>query len=150
MSNQYSQYSVCLYNVSDDYLRYLLNEERLAGVYDNILEEYSDCTYDYEEDNPHDFGEWEIWTSGSPTGNITVHLCADEYLPNMKAVNRVIQKYLLHEAEDGDDSISYVSVSYGSTTTPDYQGATVYVVTVDDVKSLQDYQVAELLKKGMV
>ena len=148
MSNQYSQYSVCLYNVSDDYLRYLLNEERLSDVYNDDRSEYDDLAY--AGDNPHDFGEWEIWTSGSPTGNITVHLYANEYLPNMEAVNRVIQKYLAYEGEADVDSISYVSVSYGDNAIPDYQGATVYVVTVDDVKYLTCYQVAELLEKGMV
>lgn len=149
MSNQYSQYSVCLYNVSDDFLRYLLNEERLSALCTETEEEYDDCLYG-DEDNTHGFGEWEIWTSGSPTGNITVHLYADEYEPNMEAVNRVIQKYLSYEAETDVDSISYVSVSYGGRALPDYQDATVYVVTVDDVKCLRDYQVAELLKKGLV
>ena len=148
MSNQYTQYSVCLYNVSDDFLRYLLNEERLSDVYNDDRAEYDDLSY--ADDNPHWFGEWEIWTSGSPTGQITVHLYADDMPPNMEAVNRVIQKYLAYETEADVDSIGYVSVSYGDNAIPDSQGATVYVVTVDDVKYLTSYQVAQLLEQGMV
>ncbi len=149
MSDLYTQYSVSLPNVSADFLRFLLSEERLEEMYDEHEEMYSDYHYGCD-DNPHAFGEWEIWLCRN-SGEITVHLYAEDCEPNMEAVNRVIQKYILHETEPtADDKIEYVSVSYGSRAQPEYQGATVYVVDANDVRQIHSYQVANLLSEGKI
>jgi len=146
MSDIHTQYSVPLPNVSNDFLRFLLREEQLKEMYDS-------CELDYNfferDDNPHDFGEWEIWRCRT-SGEITVHLYADDCEPTMEAVNRVIQKYILHEADLRQSYIEYVSVSYGSRAIPDYQGATVYVVDANDIRCISSCKVANLLWEGKI
>ncbi len=151
MSNMYTQYSVELTNVSADFLCFLLREEQLNAVYEEVPVLVEGFNYDYAvDDNTHDFGEWEI-SLDKVSGEITVYLYAEEWEPNMAAVNRVIQKYILHETEPtADDKIEYVSVSYGSRAQPEYQGATVYVVDANDVRQIHSYQVANLLSEGKI
>jgi len=145
MSDIYTQYSVPLPNVSTDFLRFLLIEEQLKEMYDGYELDY----YYGRDDNPHDFGEWEIWRCRT-SGEITVHLYADDCEPNMEAVNRVIQKYILHEADERCEYIEYVSVSYGIRAIPDYQGATVYVVDSNDIRCISSCKVAGLLWEGKI
>ena len=145
MSDIYTQYSVPLPNVSTDFLRFLLIEEQLKEMYDGYELDY----YYGRDDNPHDFGEWEIWRCRT-SGEIPVHLYADDCEPNMEAVNRVIQKYILHEADERCEYIEYVSVSYGIRAIPDYQGATVYVVDSNDIRCISSCKVAGLLWEGKI
>ncbi len=145
MSNQYTQYSVQLENVSDDFLQYLLLTEKLSDTYDEQLTDFATAL---TEDNPHEFGDWEIWYCSS-TNRVDVLLYAEEYEPNMEAVNKVIQKYVQHDSPNCEP-VSYVSVTWSDRAIPDGQAATVYTVKVDDVRSLDTYQIANVLETNQL
>lgn len=145
MSNQYTQYSVQLENVSDDFLRYLLLTEKLAETYDEQLTDFATAL---TEDNPHEFGDWEVWHCPI-TNQVDVLLFAEEYEPNMEAVNNVIQKYVQHDSPKCAP-VSYVSVTWNDRAVTDGQAATVYTVKADVVKSFDTYQVANALENDQL